>query len=56
MQDVDLIITGSKALLLDEKNTCLNNAAVAVNGDKIIAVEIGSHDEVICRLFPGLEI
>ncbi|NMC98039.1 MAG: amidohydrolase [Deltaproteobacteria bacterium] len=39
MQDVDLIITGSKALLLDEKNTCLNNAAVAVNGDKIIAVD-----------------
>ena len=39
MQDVDLIITGSKALLLDEKNTCLNNTAVAINGDKIIAVD-----------------
>jgi len=25
--------------LLDEKNTCLNNAAVAVNGDKIIAID-----------------
>ena len=38
MQDVDLIITGSKALLLDEKNTCLNHAAVAINNDEIIAV------------------
>jgi len=38
MQDVDLIVTGAKALLLDEKNTCLNHAAIAVKGDEIIAV------------------
>ena len=38
MQEVDLIITGSKALLLDPDNTCLDRASVAVRGDEIVAV------------------
>jgi 5-methylthioadenosine/S-adenosylhomocysteine deaminase len=39
MQEVDLIITGSKALLLDSKNTCLDRASVAINEGNIIAVD-----------------
>lgn len=39
MQEIDLIITGAKVLLLDTENTCLDHAAVAVNGDKIVAVD-----------------
>ena len=38
MQEVDLIITGSKALLLDSANTCLDNAAIAINAGNIVAV------------------
>jgi 5-methylthioadenosine/S-adenosylhomocysteine deaminase len=38
MKEVDLIITGSKALLLDSQNTCLDRASVAINADEIIAV------------------
>ncbi len=38
MQEIDLIITGAKALLLDSKNTCLDRASVAINADKIVAV------------------
>jgi len=39
MREVDLIVTGSKVLLLDSANTCLDNASVAVRGDEIIAVD-----------------
>ncbi len=38
MRDVDLIITGAKALLLDPDNTCLNRASVAIDKDEIVAV------------------
>lgn len=38
MREIDLIITGSKALLLDPANTCLDKAAVAVDADLIVAV------------------
>ena len=38
MREIDLINTGSKALLLDKINTCLENASVAVNRDEIVAV------------------
>jgi 5-methylthioadenosine/S-adenosylhomocysteine deaminase len=45
MREVDLIITGSKALLLDSNNTCLDRATVAVHGDEIIA--IGPTEKII---------
>lgn len=48
MREVDLIVTGSKALLLDSKNTCLNRASVAVNADGIVAVD---HTEKIEKLY-----
>lgn len=48
MQEIDLIITGAKILLLDSKNTCLENAAVAVNADKIVAVD---HTEQITKQY-----
>jgi 5-methylthioadenosine/S-adenosylhomocysteine deaminase len=38
MKEVDLIITGAKALLLDFQNTCLDHASVAIHGDEIVAV------------------
>lgn len=38
MQEIDLIITGGKALLLDSENTCLERASIAVNAGNIIAV------------------
>lgn len=38
MQEVDLIITGKKTLLLDDQNTILEHAAVAVKADEIVAV------------------
>jgi len=38
LQEIDLIITGAKVLLLDTENTCLENAAVAINSDEIVAV------------------
>ncbi|MFA5322988.1 MAG: amidohydrolase [Smithella sp.] len=48
MQEVDLIITGSKALLLDSKNTCLDHASLAINGNEIVAV---AHTEKIIKQF-----
>ena len=39
MQDIDLIILGGKVLLLDAKNTCLDNASIAVNEGNIIAID-----------------
>src|SRR4030043_1588062 len=38
MQEVDIIITGGKALLLDSKNTRLDNAAIAIKAGDITAV------------------
>jgi len=38
MQDVDLIISSEKALLLDPENSCLDRASVAITGHKIAAV------------------
>jgi len=38
MQEVDLIITSEKALLLDAQNTVLEKAAVAIKADTIVAV------------------
>jgi 5-methylthioadenosine/S-adenosylhomocysteine deaminase len=38
VQEIDLIITGSRALLLDSENTCLDHAAVAINAGEIVAV------------------
>lgn len=38
MREVDLVITGEKALLLDAKNTCLDRVAIAINAGNIIAV------------------
>jgi len=38
MQEIDLIITSGKALLLDSENTCLDRASIAVNAGNIIAV------------------
>lgn len=39
MQDIDLIILGGKVLLIDPKNTCLDNAAIAINDGNIIAID-----------------
>jgi len=44
MQDIDLIITGRKALLLDSENTCLDLASIAINAGEIVAV---GHTETI---------
>lgn len=45
MQEVDLIITGAKALLLDSQNTLLDQAAVVSNADQIVAV--GQSDQIL---------
>ena len=39
MQDIDLIILGGKVLLIDAKNTCLDNTAIAINEGNIIAID-----------------
>ncbi len=38
MQEIDIIINGGKALLLDYQNTHLENAAIAVNAGEIVAI------------------
>ena len=48
MQEVDLIITGSKTLLLDSNNTCLDGASVAIHDDEIVAV---GHTEKITKQY-----
>ena len=48
MQEIDLIITGGKALLLDSENTCLDSASVAINAGYIIAVD---HNENIAKQY-----
>jgi 5-methylthioadenosine/S-adenosylhomocysteine deaminase len=44
MQDIDILITGGKALLLDSQNTAIDKSAIAVNGSDITA--IGPADEL----------
>jgi 5-methylthioadenosine/S-adenosylhomocysteine deaminase len=48
MQEIDLIITGGKALLLDSENTCLDRASVAIKAGDIIAV---GHTENIAKQY-----
>ena len=45
VREIDLIITGSKALLLDPENSCIDNAAVAIDAGVIVAA--GQADKVI---------
>ena len=45
MQDIDLIITGGKALLMNDHNTCLENAGIAVKASSII--DIGKKEEIL---------
>jgi len=47
MQETDLIISGGKALLMDEKNTVLEDAAIAVNASTI--VDIGRTGDILSR-------
>ena len=47
MHDIDLIISGGKALLLDEANTCLENAGIAVHESSII--DIGRREDILKR-------
>lgn len=47
MQEIDILITGSKALLLDANNTILDQPAVAVNDSNII--ETGPANELAKR-------
>lgn len=53
MQEIDLIITGSKALLLDSANTCLDHAAIAVNAGVIVAV---GHADKITKQYRAKKI
>ncbi len=39
MQNIDLIISGGKALLMDDRNTCLENAGIAINASSIIDID-----------------
>lgn len=48
MQEVDIIITGGKALLLNAKNTHLENAAIAINASDIVAI---GHSEQIAKQY-----
>jgi 5-methylthioadenosine/S-adenosylhomocysteine deaminase len=45
MQNIDLIISGGKALLMDKNNTCLENAGIAIHASAII--EIGKKEEIL---------
>jgi 5-methylthioadenosine/S-adenosylhomocysteine deaminase len=38
MQEIDIIITGGKTLLLDQNNTTLDQSAIAINDSEIIAI------------------
>lgn len=44
MQNIDLMISGGKALLMDSRNTCLENACIAIHATDII--EIGTKEEL----------
>jgi 5-methylthioadenosine/S-adenosylhomocysteine deaminase len=48
MQEIDLIVTGGKALLLDPENTCLDRASVVINAGDIVAV---GHTEQIAKQY-----
>jgi len=48
MHDIDLIISGGKALLLDSENTCLDCVAIAINAGNIVAV---GHTEKIAKQY-----
>jgi 5-methylthioadenosine/S-adenosylhomocysteine deaminase len=48
MQEIDLIISGGKALLLDSENTCLDRAAIAINAGDIVSV---GHTEKIVKQY-----
>lgn len=48
MKEVDLIISGAKALLLDPDNTCLNRASIAIDKDEIVAV---GHTKTITKQY-----
>lgn len=45
MQDIDLIISGGKALLMNDHNTCLENAGIAVKASSII--DIGKKEDIL---------
>ncbi|MRR14936.1 MAG: amidohydrolase [Deltaproteobacteria bacterium] len=45
MQNIDLVISGGTALLVDNNNTCLENAGIAVNASSII--DIGLKDDIL---------
>jgi len=45
MQNIDLIISGGKALLMDDGDSCLENAAIAVNASAII--DIGPKETIL---------
>ena len=47
MHAIDLIISGGKALLLDEANTCLDNAGIAIHDSSII--DIGRREDILKR-------
>jgi 5-methylthioadenosine/S-adenosylhomocysteine deaminase len=47
MQDIDLLISGGTALLMDENNSCLKNAAIAIHNTTIL--DIGSEDDILSR-------
>lgn len=38
MQNIDLIVCGGKALLLDDQNTCMENAGIAIHASSIIDI------------------
>jgi 5-methylthioadenosine/S-adenosylhomocysteine deaminase len=50
MQKIDLIISGGHLLLMDEKNTCLEGGAIAIDASFII--DIGRIDEISAKYSP----
>lgn len=53
MQNIDLMISGGKALLMDIHNTSLENACIAINASDII--EIGTKED-LCRKYAAKKI
>lgn len=47
MQNIDLLIRGGKALLMDNDNTCLDDAAVAINASSIL--DIGKTQDILSK-------
>ena len=45
MQNIDLIISGGKALLLDNNNTAIENVGIAINNSSII--DIGGNEDIL---------